>query len=227
MTKRLMIRGVAMTNVLTSANFTRTTLAGVLALGMVISSQTVFAKSMQETKNPKAPRLDAPMADSRAESRTQVDTKRTSIFGGPGYFTAAAGVGLPSGLGADNSTLNLRAAYNVQYSPEITGRVMADLNMGTGSDNAYFNDFAVGANYFIPPIQLGAFKPYVGGDAGAGFVRKTSGETGGSLALAADTGFQWLAKETALDVSLRYEVLAASIGGTTPALVGLNAGINF
>ncbi len=188
------------------------------------------AEQIQSRSNPSAPKLDAPMDDSRmSESRSTAhpDVQRSSIFGGPGYFSAQAGVGSSSGLGTANNMFNLRAGYNVVYSPLVTGHVIGDFNMGTGSDSAYFNDVAVGANVFIPQIQLGAFKPYIGGDAGVGFVRNTAADKQAGLALAAQTGFQWLASQTALDVSLRYEAMAANVAGTTPAVVSLNAGIDF
>lgn len=205
-----------------------------LAVAALVVSLSIgfvaHADEIQSPGNPSAPRLDSPMDDSRmSESRSTArpGTQSSSVFGGPGYFSAQAGVGNAAGLGTQNSLFNLRVGYNVEYSPLVTGRVIGDFNIGTGSDNAYFNDIAVGANVFIPAIQLGAFKPYIGADAGVGFVRNSAADRRAGLALAANTGFQWLASQTALDVSLRYEALTTNVSGDAPSVLSLNAGLDF
>jgi len=213
-----------------NSGFEKSALAAVALFTSLSMGFVAHASDIQYPGNPSAPRLDSPMDDSRmSESRSTAypATQHTSVFGGPGYFSAQAGVGNAAGLGTQNSLFNLRAGYNVEYSPLVTGRVIGDFNMGTGSDNAYFNDIAVGANVFLPAIQLGAFKPYIGGDAGVGFVRNSAAARGAGLSLAADTGFQWLASQTALDVSLRYEALTANVNGDAPSVLSLNAGIDF
>ena len=173
---------------------------------------------------------DLPASDFGTSSANELRTdgyKRSSVFGGPGYFTAAAGAGFAGGLGADNTMLNVNGGYAIDYTPLITGKAFVDMNLGTGSDVARFIDIGVGANYYPPQVQSIKSKPYVGGDLGLGMARNNRNTSESSLAVGATGGFQFLADMANLDVGLRYEVLATQINGATAQLVGLKVGMNF
>lgn len=215
-----------------SSNVKVQILRGVAALALALGCSAIGSWASAEMTSRGAPRLDSPASDSDVhlngnEVRTSADAPRTSILGGPGYFNAAAGIGFPGGLRTDNSMLNLTAGYNMEYTTDITGKAFGNFNLGTGSDSAYFNDVAVGANYAPSFLRYGAIKPYVGADAGIGFAKNTTGDSAASLALGAGAGFQWMARQTALDVQLRYEVLAGQLDGANPQVLGLNAGMDF
>ena len=123
--------------------------------------------------------------------------------------------------------LYLSVGYNIDYGPQLTGKTLVDMNLGTGSDTSRFIDVAVGANYFPTEIQLSQVKPYVGGDAGVGFVRTSDARSADSLAVAGSLGFQMLTNQTNIDVSLRYELLAQQIEGNNPQIFGLKIGMNY
>ena len=189
------------------------------------SQQNPFGHPM----NPGAT-LDLPASDYGTSGAGEMRTdsfKRTSVFGGPGYFTAAAGAGFSGGLRADNTMFNVDAGYAIDYTPLITGKAFVDMTLGTGSDVARFVDLAVGANYYPPQVQSGKSKPYVGGDVGLGLVRNNLNDSQASLAVGATGGFQFLADTANLDLALRYEVLATQIDGATAQLLGLKVGMDF
>lgn len=161
------------------------------------------------------------------ESRTEAFTPRKSFFGGPGYFNLAAGLSHAGGLRADNTMVNLTGGYNVDVSPTVAGKVLADLNIASGTETTRFIDLAVGANYYAPNIQSATMKPYIGGDIGVGFVRSNTDRNATGAAIGATAGFQYLLDLTNVDVSLRYEALTTQIQGAVPQVVSLRGGVDF
>ena len=164
---------------------------------------------------------------SSSEVRTKAYQGNKSVLGGPGYFTTAVGAGFGGGLSNQSTMLDLTAGYNIDYGPQLTGKTLVDMNLGTGSDTSRFIDLAVGANFFPSDIQLSQVKPYVGADAGVGFVRTANARTADSLAVAGTLGFQMLTNQTNVDVNVRYELLTQQISGVNPQVLGLRIGMNY
>ena len=198
----------------TASTLLGATLGAVLCIGLLAPAQA------------QAQGIDLERA-SGAESRAQAFHGNESVLGGPGYFTTAVGAGFSGGLATDNTMLNLTAGYNIDYTAEVTGKAFADLNLGMGSDSARFIDVALGANYFPMQIQMNQIKPYLGADAGVGFVRNNASKAADSLVLGAGAGFQLLTQQTNIDVSLRYEFLTEQINGNNPEVLGLKVGMNY
>lgn len=164
---------------------------------------------------------------SSSEVRTKAYQGNKSVLGGPGYFTTAVGAGFGGGLSNQSTMLDLTAGYNIDYGPQLTGKTLVDMNLGTGSDTSRFIDLAIGANFFPADIQLSQVKPYLGADAGVGFVRTANARTADSLAVAGTVGFQMLTNQTNVDVNLRYELLTQQISGANPQVLGLRIGMNY
>ena len=143
------------------------------------------------------------------------------------YFTIASGIALSGGLRSDAMLLNLLGSFSVRYTPALTAKILADLSFGTGSDSSHFNDFSLGVDYSPRSFNSLAMKPYVGGDIGYGISRDIHGRVGDGIVYAANMGFRTVANKTAVEIGLRYELLANLSQGTRPQLLGLAAAVDF
>ena len=140
------------------------------------------------------------------------------------------GVGPAFGINMQNDSVmyDLIAAYAIDFSDNIVGKVFGDFNLATGSSNARFINLGVGADYFPNRDFLTFGKVYLGGDLGYAFTRDNSSRTEDNVAAGIGAGFKFQAAEMNWDVNAHYTLLLAQIADqNTPSVFGIRVALGF
>lgn len=119
------------------------------------------------------------------------------------------------------------AAYALDFSDNIVGKIFGDFNLGTGSSTTRFINLGVAGEYY-PTRELLTFgKPYLGADLGFAFTRDALGRTGDAPAVGAAAGFKFQAAEMNWDVNAHYNILLAQVADETPSVFGVRVAVGF
>jgi hypothetical protein len=159
--------------------------------------------------------------DVRAASPRIMDPNR------PGYFQIGVGPAAGLGLKSDRAMYNINIGYNHNLNERFTGKVMADLNLGSGSDTSRYINYTVGGDMYLNEIQQNYGIPYITANLGYALVRNNNDVTEAGLSLGAGAGFKFAAERMNLDVNLHYSILTDEIEGSLPSVLGLRAALNF
>lgn len=144
-----------------------------------------------------------------------------------GYFTVGVGPSFAVGLESDSVMYNVIGAYNMDFNRRLTGKIIADLNFGSGTDSSRFTSIGVGANIYPYMEQVAGGRPYVGGSLSFGSVQNDAGNTEEGVAIGAGAGFQFSTQELNLDANLQYTLLTSEIDDDIPSVLGVRLAVNF
>lgn len=197
--------------------------------GSTASSDQKSSRTQRQVyTGPIVTRAPASAETEAAGGETRGQMGHTSVFGGPGYFTAGIGPSFAVGLNSDNVMYDLALAYNIDFTPSITGKAFGDFNIGSGNDTSRFFNFGVGANWYPAQMQTAMGRTYLTGDLGYGFTRRNETDnTRDNLAIGAGAGFQFMAQNLGMDISLHYTILTAQIDQNNPQVFGARIAVNF
>jgi hypothetical protein len=145
-----------------------------------------------------------------------------------GFFTIGLGPAFGGGLQTDNILLSLNMSYNRNATDRLTAKMLADLNIGTGSESARFLNFAIGSDFYpLAGREFNGGLPYLSADLGFAFTQDSEGLTKDAPAIGAGAGFKFTASELNLDLNRHYSILTTDIDGENPSLLGLRAAVSF
>jgi hypothetical protein len=177
----------------------------------------------EDTQSGMTEGADSPAAQGDVRAPSPMMAQRQ----GNSFFQIGVGPAFGIGMESDRIMYNIHGGYNYNINEQITGKVIADFNLGTGSDTARMISLLAGADWVLQDMSTAAGLPYVTGEIGFGSARNANDvvENGPVIGLAG--GFKFAAQQLNWDVNLHYTIMTSQLEGRTPSVLGLRAAIGF